>query len=319
MSDIKLSLAGAVSVSCPEPNASGEDPPSETAQILQLAEDLSPEEQAQVDTYAQQINLHASLTSVEFGGATQNQLRPITESVLQLVSRHDISEVGELLTEMVSNISSLTTDEPKAKVRSFFKPAKKPETLQAKYTRVSQDLDRKKKQLDGQYDTLLVDVELLDEKLQQLTDCYKSLSICIAAGRRKLAEARAVEAANLQQKAHTTQNPIDAAKYNDFVNQCNAFSGRLQDLAATQTACQQTMTLVQLTINTYKQLAQKIQSSTSNAIPIWQNNISTALVLQDGQELMKLGNSKLLSTLDEAITLQRAAHERQVDISKLQL
>ena len=70
---------------------------------LQIKEpELTPEEQAMVDSFAGQINLNNSNMILQYGAATQKKMADFSEIALEKVRSKDLGEVGELLTDVIA-------------------------------------------------------------------------------------------------------------------------------------------------------------------------------------------------------------------------
>lgn len=291
MSEIKLELPKAAPESNPQATevVAQQDVFSEVNETLQAVAKLSPDEQRQIEEFAKQIDLHDSAVVMRYGEAAQSKLESFTDTALKGVSGHDVGEIGDLLSEMTVSIKDFNNQSSDKGLLNVFRSAKKKvEILRVKYTEISGTLERVKKDLLGQRTTLLVDIKTLDEMYEQNLEYYKELTMYILAGKQKLEQTRAGELQELKQKAEQTGTQEDAFLYKDLQDQCESFEKQLYDLELTRSVCLQTAPQIRLIQQTDKQLAQKIQSSINNTIPIWKQKIAIALALEHNAEAARM-------------------------------
>lgn len=261
----------------------------ETAATFAVAENLSSEEQAQVQAFAKQIDLHNSAVITCYGEGAQRKLESFTNKALEGVTGRDVGEIGKLLSEMSVSIKNFDTDVDDGKVLGFFRSTKKKvESLRVRYEEISKSLERIKKELLGQRTTLIVDIKMLDEMYQQNLEYYKELTMYIMAGKAKLEETRSGEMEALRLKAQETNTEENAFAYSDLRDRCDSFENQLYDLELTRQICLQTAPQIRLVQKNDERIAQKIQSSMNNTIPVWKQKITLALAIQHSEDATRM-------------------------------
>ena len=101
----------------------------------------------------------------------------------------------------------------------------------------------------------------------------------ILAGKKKLEQERATTLIELEEKAKTSGLAEDAQAANDFANLCDRFEKKLHDLEMTRTISIQMAPQIRLIQNGDTLMAEKIQSTINNTIPLWKNQMVLALGL----------------------------------------
>lgn len=302
MSEINLTLPNAN----PAPPASAPVSAAPEAALL-LPSDPATEPSAQVQALMSQIDLHDSTTSICYGKLVQAKLKQLTDQSLRATARCDSDRIGTLLTR----VSTLVEDFNEASLKKTLRPAKQRATLETQYAQVSKSLEQIEKELEGQRLTLTVDIKLLSETYQQLVDLCDELTAHIEAGRGKLAAVRQGELTELRHQADSG-NEQSVLLHNRLVERCDNFELRLQDLELTQTIALQSIAQVQLAEQTNTKLAQKIQSSINNAIPLWQQSIAVALTVQHYREKLRGDNAKLLNVINDTISAYQKCREQVI-------
>ncbi len=88
-------------------------------------------------------------------------------------------------------------------------------------------------------------------------------------------------------KAEQAGAQEDAQAYNDMVQMCERFEKKLYDLELTRTISLQMGPQIRLLQNNNSMMAEKIQSTIVNTIPLWKNQMVLALGLAHSQQAMQ--------------------------------
>ena len=108
------------------------------------------------------------------------------------------------------------------------------------------------------------------DKMYEMNLAYnKELSMYIIAGKLRLEELRKTELPKLQEKARQSGLPEDAQAANDFANMLGRFEKRLHDLELTRMISIQMAPQIRIIQNNDSLMAEKIQTSIGNTIPLW--------------------------------------------------
>lgn len=99
----------------------------------------------------------------------------------------------------------------------------------------------------------------------------------ILAGKKKLQEVRTKELPLLQQKARESGLPEDAQEARDLSDLCERFEKKLYDLELTRTVSVQTAPQIRMVQNADTLMAEKIQSTIVNTIPLWKSQMVIAI------------------------------------------
>ena len=108
---------------------------------------------------------------------------------------------------------------------------------------------------------------------------FKELSMYIIAGKKKLAKVRAEELPKLVEKAKASNLPEDAQAARDLEDLCNRFEKKLYDLELTRNISVQMSPQIRLIQSNDTMMAEKIQTSIVNTIPLWKSQMVLALGL----------------------------------------
>ncbi|MBQ4473521.1 MAG: toxic anion resistance protein [Lachnospiraceae bacterium] len=243
---------------------------------------LTPEEQAMVDEFAGKIDIHNSNMILQYGAGAQKKMADFSETTLNSVRTKDLGEVGDLLTNVVTELRQLDDKEDKGFFGNMFKKSgNKVATMKAKYDKAEVNVNKVSKELENHQITLMKDIAMLDKMYDLNVAYFKELTMYIAAGKKKLQEVRDVEIPALKKKAQETGNAEDAQAVNDLVGQCDRFEKKLYDLELTRNVSLQMAPQIRLIQNNDSMMSEKIQSTLVNTIPLWKSQMVLAIGVHD--------------------------------------
>ena len=246
-----------------------------------LEAQLSEEELKQVEEFSKQIDITNSTGIMNYGVGTQKKLADFSEKAIDNVKTKDMGEVGDMITDLVTQLKNFEIDEDEKGLRALFKKgANKIESLKAKYSKVETNVQTISNELERHQVTLMKDVELLDRMYDLNLNYYKELSMYILAGKKRLEEERSTTLVELQKKAAETGLPEDAEKAKDFANKCDRFEKKIYDLELTRTIAMQTGPQIRMVQSSDTVMAEEIQSTIVNTIPLWKNQMVIAIGIE---------------------------------------
>ena len=250
---------------------------------------LSPEEQKMVNDFAEKIDITNSQMVLQYGAASQKKLSDFSETALSRVKTKDMGETGELITNLISELQGFdaTTEQPKGIFGFFKKTSNSIEQLKTRYDSADKNVERIKAQLEDHQVTLMKDITMLDKMYELNLVYFKELTMYILAGKKKLAEVRANDLKAAQEKAQRTQLPEDAQAAHDLADLCDRFEKKLYDLELTRNVSIQMGPQIRLIQSNDTMMAEKIQTSIVNTIPLWKSQMVLALGLAHSQQAIE--------------------------------
>lgn len=242
---------------------------------------LSEEERAMVDQFSKQIDLHNSNAILQYGVGTQKKMADFSDAALQNVRTKDLGEVGDMLSQVVTELKDFdTAEEPKGIFGFFKKSGDKMETMKAKYTKAEGTVSKICEALERHQITMLKDIASLDKMYEINKTYFKELSMYILAGKKKLAHVRETELRQLISKAQASNLPEDAQAAKDLESLCTRFEKKIHDLELTRIISIQTAPQIRLVQNNDTMMVEKIQSTIVNTIPLWKSQMVLALGIE---------------------------------------
>ena len=295
---------------------------------------LTEEEKKAVDDFNSKIDINDATQILQFGAAAQDNISKFSDSILEDVKTKNAGDVGDLLADLVSQIKSFDSDIAGSKKKGFFaklfsSAKKEVDYINAKYSKIEKNIDTIEGKLEKDKLLMLKDINIFDTMYEKNLEYFKEISLYIIAGDKKIEELRNKVLPELKAKAEKSKDQLDVQKVNDMENLITRFEKKIYDLKTTRIISIQMAPQIRLLQNNEAELVEKIQSSITNTIPLWKNQMVLALGISDAkqalkhqQEVSKLTNEMLVKnseTLKQgSIYIAKESERAIVDIETLQ-
>lgn len=241
---------------------------------------LSDEEKAQVEQFANEINIENVDQVANYGMNAQTNISDFSVSVLKKVKTYELGEVGNSLKDLTIALDATTEPEKKGVLGLFQKAKRGVNSIKANYTKAENNVDRIEKDLRKHRDVLTQDISMYQQMYELNVQYYKELTMYIIAGKKALANARATKLQELKIKAEQTNKQEDVQIYKDYEDLCYRFDKKLSDLEITRVISIQSAPQVRMLQNNDRELLDKLQSAIANTIPLWRNQLVLSLGIE---------------------------------------
>ncbi len=256
---------------------------------VQSTQTFTPEEQKMIDDFSKQINILDTNLVFSYGAAAQQGISQFSDSALKNVQTHDLDQVGDMIGDLVVELRGFDTDDEENKgFFGFFKrKSQSLAAMKARYSNVETNVNKICESLEKHQIQLLKDIAMLDKLYDRNLMYFKELSMYIAAGKQRLEAFRANEVKAAYDKAEQSKLPEDAQAAKDLSDKADRFEKKLYDLELTRNISIQMAPQIRLIQSSNQLMAEKIQTSLINTIPLWKNQMVLALGIAHTQEAME--------------------------------
>ena len=251
---------------------------------------FTPEEQKMISDFAEKVDITNSNVVFSYGAAAQQQIASFSDSALKNVQTKDLGEVGDMISGLVTELRGFTIDDDNSKggIFGFFKRSvDKLQLMKARYDHAEVNVNKIVDGLEGHQVQLLKDIATLDQLYEQNLRYFKELSMYIEAGKLRLKQVKENDLVAVRAKAAQSNLPEDAQAANDLAAKIDRFEKKIHDLELTRNISIQMAPQIRLLQNSNQIMAEKIQSSLVNTIPLWKSQMVLALGMQHTQEAME--------------------------------
>lgn len=291
---------------------------------------LSEQEKKQVEAFAEKIDLNNSTLVLQYGAGAQKKIADFSDKTLENVRSKDLGETGTMLASLVSELKQTgEPEEEKGFFASIFKKSTgKLEALKARYEKAEGKVDEIVDILTKHQVQLIQDAAMLDQMYQLNQTYFKELSMYILAGKKKVDKARQTELESLRQKAIASGTQEDAQAVSDYSSMIERFEKKVHDLELTRMVALQMAPQIRMVQSNDTVMAEKIQSTIVNTIPLWKNQMVIAMgenhsaqAAKAQKEVTDMTNQLLLSNAQKlkqtTVDIRRESERGIVDIETL--
>lgn len=291
---------------------------------------LSEQEKKQVEAFAEKIDLNNSTLVLQYGAGAQKKIADFSDKRLENVRSKDLGETGTMLASLVSELKQTgEPEEEKGFFASIFKKSTgKLEALKARYEKAEGKVDEIVDILTKHQVQLIQDAAMLDQMYQLNQTYFKELSMYILAGKKKVDKARQTELETLRQKAIASGTQEDAQAVSDYSSMIERFEKKVHDLELTRMVALQMAPQIRMVQSNDTVMAEKIQSTIVNTIPLWKNQMVIAMgenhsaqAAKAQKEVTDMTNQLLLSNAQKlkqtTVDIRRESERGIVDIETL--
>ena len=243
---------------------------------------LTKEEKEAIEEFNKKIDVYDNTQILEYGSAAQNKISKFSDEVLEGVRTKDTGEVGDSLAKLVAELKSfdkaVVDSQHMNVIEKMFSSVKKEiNKLIARYNKVEKNVDSIEGSLEKQRMNMIRDIATFDTMYEKNLEYFKEVSLYIIAGEKKIEELKNVVLPELEAKAQASGEQLDIQKVNDMRNIINRFEKKIYDLKTTRLISIQMAPQIRLLQSNEAELVEKIQSSITNTIPLWKNQMVLAL------------------------------------------
>ena len=288
-------------------------------------DETSGDERKEIESLIQQIDIKDTSSIIFFGAKAQQQLTAVSDQMLEGVRNKDTGPAGEALNDMVSTLRGFQLDnlDPNQKPTLFARllgRAKPVAKFLQQYEEVRKQIDKITDDLEQHKVTLLTDITSLDRLYTANLEYFHTLERYIAAGREKLRQIDTDVIPSLQKEAEGSTDMLKAQNLRDMRSARDDLERRVHDLALTRQVTMQSLPSIRLVQENDKGLVTKINSTLANTVPLWRQQLATAVaIFRSGEAARSVkGATDLTNELLErnAETLKTANVEARTQIER---
>lgn len=283
------------------------------------------EEDKAIRKLAEDLDVNDSSSIMFFGSKAQQQLTDIADHVLEGVKNKDTAAAGHALNDIVAvlrgfDVTGLNPNQSQgffAKLMGKAKPAAK---FLQQYEDVRRQIDSVTIELEKHKTKLLTDITTLDRLYQANLDYFHELDLYIAAGEQKLKHLDEMTIPALAKTAEISGNAIKAQELRDLRAVRDDLERRIHDLRLTRQVAMQSLPSIRLVQENDKGLVNKISSTIVNTVPLWRQQLATAVTLErsrDAAAVVKSATDLTNQLLEaNADALQQANREARTQMER---
>lgn len=248
---------------------------------------LSPEEQAEVEKIRESIDITDSSAIVQYGTGAQKDIASFSDDILSKVRSKDTGEAGALMQDLLIKVNDVGVSEL-SKKSIFGSISGKIKKFEARYQKMESQIDEIEAGLEKQRMILLKDINMYDTMYDKNLEFFKGLDLYIRAGEEELQHVQNEVLPKLRDEVSKSTDPMAPQVLKDYEDAANRFEKKIYDLKLSRTISIQMAPQIRLIQSNDRELAEKIQTSILNTIPIWKNQIVLSIGLARQKDALEM-------------------------------
>jgi uncharacterized protein YaaN involved in tellurite resistance len=261
-----------------------------TRSLPEVKETLVPYRQAdtkgraRIDALMTEIDLEDTNSIIFFGTRAQQQLTTISDNMLEGVRNKDVGAAGAALNNMVTTVRGFNVGglEPGRKPGFFarlFRRAGPVVKFLQRYEEVRRQIDRIGDTLEDHKTKLLTDIASLDRMYEANLDYFHDLELYVAAGEEMLRRLDEEIIPTKEREVASSDQVLEAQELRDLRSRRDDLERRVHDLRLTRHVTLQSLPSIRLVQENDKGLVTKIHSTMANTVPLWRQQLATAITI----------------------------------------
>ena len=235
------------------------------------------------------IDIYDSNAIIYFGSSAQQQLTDIADNILDGVKNKDTAAAGSALSNIVAairgfDVSALTANNQPGFFARLLGKAKPVAQFLQQYEDVKRQIDAISIDLEQHKTKLLTDITTLDRLYESNLEYFHELDLFIAAGEAKLKKLDEKTIPALAKTAEISGDMLKAQELRDLRSARDDLERRVHDLRLTRQVAMQSLPSIRLVQENDKGLVNKISSTIVNTVPLWRQQLATAVTTQRSRE-----------------------------------
>ncbi len=259
--------------------------------------ELTPYYKEKIDSYLTKIDLN-NTSSMQYGIVGQNKLGSFSEAVLKQMRSRNTDGIDTTLSVLVSELKNFDKSIRKWRFSHLFESVKnRIIRINDEYEKIEKTVKGIELQLEKQYETLSVDLKLLEKMFEQNKQCFEDLSLYIYAGELKLKDIEEKVLPELKREAHEKNDPDLIHRSQVLEEQSLRLDRRVHNLKLSKVVSMQLASQIRLIQSNNTALSDKLYSCMVNTLPLWRNQMILSLNIANSQQALDTQNtiSKLVN------------------------
>ena len=236
-----------------------------------------------------ELDLDDSHSILFFGSRAQEQLTTVSDSMLERVRVKELGPAGDALNDMVLTLRGFDISglDPNRKTSWFGRllgRGRDAAKLLQRYEQVRDQIEDITERLERHKTGLLVDIEALDRLYAANLDYFHTLELYIAAGEQKLHELDEGTIPAQAEIVSQNDDALAAQHLHDLRAMRDELDRRIHDLRLTRQVTMQSLPSIRLVQQNDKALVGKINSTLTNTVPLWRQQLAQAVTIHRSRE-----------------------------------
>lgn len=255
--------------------------------LIEKPVDITDKYRVQIDQFKSKIDL-SNASVMQYGIVAQNQLGTFSDMVLKQMRLKTGIGVDSTLGSLIFELEHFNKSISRWSIFRLFESNRmRIIRINNEYKKIEKTIVGIERQLEQHYQTLSVDLKLLEKMFEQNKLHFESLSLYIYAGELKSEEINNEILPRLQREALEKQdNDLQQAARN-MEEQLARLDKRMHNLKLSKVVSMQLASQIRLVQSNNASLLDRLQSCMLNTLPLWRNQMILSLNVANTQQILE--------------------------------
>lgn len=263
--------------------------------------DLNTEDFPVIERCMQELDINNVNSITQYGVDVQKKMSELSQMMIDNLNSSNVDQVDDVLRDTISYLCDIESDESEDKRILFWKRKNTAIAIRKKYDTASDNVDKIAATLEGHQNRLIRDCALLDQVYNMNREYYHQVGAKIAAIKLKTEEIR-----NRIAMAET-ENAFDESWLNNIVERLER---KASELELSRTIALQQAPQIRMLQSNFAVMADKLQSTLYNTIPLWKNQIVLALGAEHARQAVQ--TDKTIADMTNRLLIRNAENLKLV-------
>lgn len=263
--------------------------------------DLSTEDFPAIEKSLKELDINNINSITQYGVDVQKKMSELSQVMIDNLNSSNIDQVEDVLKQTISYLCDIDSDDNDDKRLLFWKRKNSSVAIRKKYDDASDNVDKIASTLEAHQNRLIRDCALLDQVYNMNREYYHLVGAKIAALKLKSQEVRE-KMANM-----TAENAFDESWMNNIVDRLER---KTSEMELSRTVALQQAPQIRMLQANFAVMADKLQSTLYNTIPLWKNQIVLALGAEHARQAAQ--TDKAISDMTNRLMIRNAENLKLV-------
>lgn len=235
-----------------------------------------------------------------YGLDTQKKMAELSQVMINNLNNSSIDQVDDTLRDTISYLCDIEDDEDNDRKILFWKRKNNPVAIRKKYDQASKNVDAIAATLEEHQVRLIRDCAFLNQMFNMNQEYYHLAGVKVAAVKMKADEIR-------EKIATSEVSTLDESWMNNIVDRLDR---KAVELELSRTISVQQAAQIRMLQTNFAVMADKLQSTLYNTIPLWKNQIVLALGAEHARQAVQ--TDQTISTMTNRLLLRNAENLKMV-------
>ncbi|MBO4280274.1 MAG: toxic anion resistance protein [Lachnospiraceae bacterium] len=235
----------------------------------------------QIETSVAELDCSDITSITRYGLDTQKKMAELSQVMINNLNNSTIDEVDDTLRDTIRYLCDIDDDDDNDRKLAFWRKKNNAVAVRKKYDQAAKNVDNIAVTLEEHQVRLIRDCAFLNQMFEMNREYHRQAGVKIAALKMKAEEIRA-------KLSQSDGSPMEESWMNNIIDRLER---KAVELELSRTVAVQQAAQIRMLQTNFAMMADKLQSTLYNTIPLWKNQIVLALGAEHARQAIRTDQS----------------------------